>query len=332
MTAKLDIVGDLHGQLGALLALGRELGYDAEDWSHPEGRLLVFVGDLVDRGPHSLEVSELVLRLVQEGRAVCLMGNHEYNLVAHRMNVLPPMYAKPKKSNAATIADIHARPDRWAPVLDFFRDLPLALDLPGLRVIHAAAHVPSLGVVLPVIGREPPAAGVPDPAVDPARWVRAHVWIESPFDRDGLRPGLVRYIPESRDDLPHEILIKGFELPADEPFVDNIGVVRDLRRVCWWQEPDSPVLSDKLCVFGHYWNVPPTAGNNWAPPYPSGHPRLRAWFEESWPQVADRGRRAHEGAYACVDFNGITRADPERACAGAYRWPEREIAWACAPK
>ena len=45
----LDIVGDVHGEFDALCWLMRKLGYDA-DWQHPDGRRLIFVGDLTDRG------------------------------------------------------------------------------------------------------------------------------------------------------------------------------------------------------------------------------------------------------------------------------------------
>ena len=42
----LDVVGDVHGELDALLALLAHLGYDA-DGGHPEGRHLV-AGDLAE--------------------------------------------------------------------------------------------------------------------------------------------------------------------------------------------------------------------------------------------------------------------------------------------
>jgi hypothetical protein len=51
-----DIVGDVHGELPALTALGREVGYDVDRGSR--GRIPFFLGDLVDRGEHSLEVAE----------------------------------------------------------------------------------------------------------------------------------------------------------------------------------------------------------------------------------------------------------------------------------
>jgi hypothetical protein len=43
--------------------------------------LIVFVGDLIDRGPDSPGVLERVRRLTEAGKAACIMGNHEYALV-----------------------------------------------------------------------------------------------------------------------------------------------------------------------------------------------------------------------------------------------------------
>ncbi len=71
----LDIVGDVHGERRALEALMAAAGYDRAG-RHPEGRSLVFVGDLVDRGPDSPGVVDLVRRLVESGRAQAVLGNH----------------------------------------------------------------------------------------------------------------------------------------------------------------------------------------------------------------------------------------------------------------
>jgi hypothetical protein len=65
----LDLVGDVHGEIDALQSLLHCLGYD-EGGHHSRGRRLVFLGDLVDRGPDSPEVFRLVAQLVEESRAV----------------------------------------------------------------------------------------------------------------------------------------------------------------------------------------------------------------------------------------------------------------------
>ena len=83
-TARLDVVSDVHGLMDDLLALLQEAGWRVDDGvlrhADPERRLL-FLGDLVDRGPDSVPLLELVLRSCEAGTAQCLMGNHEAKLL-----------------------------------------------------------------------------------------------------------------------------------------------------------------------------------------------------------------------------------------------------------
>ncbi len=74
-----DIIGDLHGCADELEALLAKLGYGPE--GHPDGRLAVFVGDITDRGPRSLDCYEIVAGMVSKGRALCVAGNHDAKLV-----------------------------------------------------------------------------------------------------------------------------------------------------------------------------------------------------------------------------------------------------------
>ncbi len=62
------IIGDIHGEIRLLdQLLDQFLRFSPE--------LIVFVGDYIDRGPHSREVIERIMSLGSE--TVCLMGNHE---------------------------------------------------------------------------------------------------------------------------------------------------------------------------------------------------------------------------------------------------------------
>lgn len=253
MAHNLDIIGDVHGELPALRALGRHLGYDVDrGWTHPANRFLIFLGDLVDRGAHSLEVAELVKDLVEQRRAVCVMGNHEYNLVAFHLKV--PGYTKPKRSNEPTIREMQADPARWAPVLRFFRDLPIGINLPDLRVIHACWNQRSLEQTKALLAV--PSSNVPADA-DAMAWVMGHVCVRSPFADEGLRAGLPGDTHDEDADAPHEVLMKGFEVAAPEPFEDNDGKTRNRIRAVWWKDGRHLVLTDKPQVFGHYWNAPP---------------------------------------------------------------------------
>jgi protein phosphatase len=95
-----DIIGDVHGCYDELIALLRQLGYTIEetgddlrsndrsnDFSRslriqpPPGRTAIFLGDLVDRGPDVPGVLRLVMRMVADGAALCVPGNHEQKLM-----------------------------------------------------------------------------------------------------------------------------------------------------------------------------------------------------------------------------------------------------------
>ena len=307
----MDFIGDVHGQLEVLEKLGEHLGYDIENgWNHPEDRLLVFLGDLIDRGEDSLGVAELVMSLVLNEKAQCLMGNHEYNLVSYAMGL-----EKRKKSNEATVVDFENRRRRWDPVIHFFRGLPLALEFPELRCIHAVWHLECFHRVVEVLGTQ--------------RSVGGSLALKSPFSDDGLVVGLPADAFPPAEDKPHEILIKGFEERAKKAFPDNDGKERKLIRVTWWDESRRDVASGKLNVIGHYWNLPPIAKmhEEFVPPHPSGHPTLRSWQRKLAPDIPEAGffDVPENVESVCVDYNGVCEAEAG-GCAGAFRWPERQVA------
>ena len=78
-----DLIGDIHGCYDELLDLLAALGYAPDPagvYRHPEGRRLVFLGDLVDRGPKVVEAATLVMDAVEAGAAFCVPGNHDDKL------------------------------------------------------------------------------------------------------------------------------------------------------------------------------------------------------------------------------------------------------------
>ena len=86
-----DIIGDVHGCYEELVTLLQKLHYAIEPTaddgtnfglkvSHPENRTVIFLGDLVDRGPASPAVLKLVMSMVRSGTALCVPGNHDIKL------------------------------------------------------------------------------------------------------------------------------------------------------------------------------------------------------------------------------------------------------------
>lgn len=82
MSTRYDIIGDIHGQANALHRLLQKMGYVLQKgtWKHPE-RTAWFVGDYIDAGPNQLAAVSTVRRMVEEGAAHALMGNHEFNAI-----------------------------------------------------------------------------------------------------------------------------------------------------------------------------------------------------------------------------------------------------------
>ncbi|KRB36597.1 polynucleotide kinase-phosphatase [Microbacterium sp. Root180] len=84
-----DAIGDVHGCRSELETLLTRLGYEIErdahgrpvDARHPEGRRVIFLGDLVDRGPDVVGVLRLAMGMVGSGNALAVPGNHEAKLV-----------------------------------------------------------------------------------------------------------------------------------------------------------------------------------------------------------------------------------------------------------
>ncbi|MEM9365622.1 MAG: polynucleotide kinase-phosphatase [Planctomycetota bacterium] len=142
-----DIIGDVHGCGDELEALLDELGYERcgvpegsgrreespdedhhEDgfvassttiWSplcyrHPEGRMAFFVGDLVDRGPRSVDVLSIVRNMVAAGTAMCVPGNHDVKL----LRKLRGKSVQIKHGLAETLADIQRIDDSARPTFE----------------------------------------------------------------------------------------------------------------------------------------------------------------------------------------------------------------------
>ena len=80
-----DIIGDVHGCYDELVALLRNLGHEVDAAAATvritSGRKLLFLGDLVDRGPKTPDVLRLVMNAVASGAALCVPGNHDVKLM-----------------------------------------------------------------------------------------------------------------------------------------------------------------------------------------------------------------------------------------------------------
>lgn len=78
----LDIIGDIHGCYDEFIALITKLGYQQHDslYTHPKGRKLVSVGDIMSRGPHSIRTMQFWHKHIEAGLAYMTDSNHGYKI------------------------------------------------------------------------------------------------------------------------------------------------------------------------------------------------------------------------------------------------------------
>jgi hypothetical protein len=269
-----DIVGDVHGHADSLKALLRSLDYEERNgaWRHGEGRRVIFVGDLIDRGPAQLETVAIARRMIEADTARIVMGNHEFNAVAFA--TFDPgnsgRHFRQRKGNNVLHHSVFLNAVGGADtplhreLIDFFRAMLLWLDLPELRVVHACwSQLASAAL-------------------------RGLVDDEGRLTDAGFMMAFSRGTPAYE---ACEILLKGPEmaLPAGIWYRDAQGSKRKRCRTRWWdatantlrsacteediagQLPDDPLppgteisLDDsKPLFFGHYWmQGPPSLTSN----------------------------------------------------------------------
>ncbi len=140
---KTFLMGDVHGYLMGVRALLQKARLITPEgaWSGGDSHL-IFLGDLVDRGPDGIGVIELVMRLQSQAAAAggevrCLIGNHEIQLLAaHRFSRHDRHFVDSWRRNGGQDSDIARLTPRH---LAWLRNLPAMLRRGDRLLVHADA-------------------------------------------------------------------------------------------------------------------------------------------------------------------------------------------------
>ncbi len=259
-----DLIGDIHGHSEPLVQLLQKLGYAKSDgvFRHAE-RQVIFLGDLIDRGPDQRGVLEIVRPMIDEGAALSVMGNHEFNAIAY--HTLDPddhnrhlrVHFEKNRDQHQSFLEVFEGAHDYAETIEWFRTLPLWLELDGIRVVHACWDEALMSLLQ-----------------------NKHASVNEYLD-DDLLVAASRKGSEEYEAV--ETLLKGkeIELPDGQSFFDKDGNARHNVRVRWfdgdattYQEaflgpekarshiPEDPIGADHLIQYshddppvfvGHYW-------------------------------------------------------------------------------
>ncbi len=124
------IIGDVHGHYDGLVALLDQISPVAGDEVH-------FLGDLIDRGPRSADVIDLVCK----EKFQCLLGNHEHMLLQSfpQDGYSEALQAWLYSGGNTTIASYRDW-DQLLVHLEWVKSLPLYRDLGDAWLVHAGLH------------------------------------------------------------------------------------------------------------------------------------------------------------------------------------------------
>lgn len=267
----LDIVPDIHGQGAKLDRLLDTLGYHLRRgrWRAPGcDRGLLFLGDLIDRGPDQRQVLDRVRALEEDGLAQRILGNHELNALHWAMERDgAPVRAHSASNRAHHQAFLDAfagDPAGYRAALDWIARAPLVLRHGPFVCVHAFWTPKLEADAATALGPELRGAGFDDLANTPAFLDAA--------------------VPQGKAGIAIDLLTKGPEsaLPAGFSIATEHGIVRTRVRRAWWADsparwidgcasiPEGSLLPDGLppnlddlgivpqearVVFGHYWRT-----------------------------------------------------------------------------
>ncbi|MDH3769342.1 MAG: metallophosphoesterase, partial [Gammaproteobacteria bacterium] len=240
------------------------LGYRCDNgvYRHSE-RQIIFLGDFIDRGPEQREVIEIVRPMIDAGAAQAVMGNHEFNAICYfTQDPEDPsrhlrVHSAKNQAQHKVFLEAYDGTRDYAELINWFRTLPLWLDLDGLRVIHACWDEKLM------------------------RFLSDRYPTVNSFLADDLIVKASRR--DSKEFKAVETLLKGKEIrmPGDTMFRDKDGNPRHHIRIRWWDGkartyqaaflgpdaalshiPEDPIDAEHLIdysegdppvFFGHYW-------------------------------------------------------------------------------
>jgi bis(5'-nucleosyl)-tetraphosphatase (symmetrical) len=117
---KIYAIGDIQGCAPSLKSLVKKIPKDSK---------MIFLGDLVNRGPSSLGTLRQLKSLQEQGRIECLLGNHDLHLLAIDAGLR-------KTKGLDTVSAILKAPDR-AELIHWLRHRPMALSNGKVITVHA---------------------------------------------------------------------------------------------------------------------------------------------------------------------------------------------------
>ena len=193
--AGLTVIGDVHGMHQSLQT--------ALSWARSRNHFPVFVGDIIDYGPGTLEVADEVYRLVMRGEAKFILGNHERKIMrwidGHRVKL-----SDGNRTTTSALQQIgETQKNRWVGRFrGLYQNSRLIDSIGNVILVHGGLH-PSYwkNEFSDVVENTAFFGEVDGSRSQPGRPIRSYHWVES--------------IPSER------MVVVGHDRRSESPFVQT---------------------------------------------------------------------------------------------------------------
>jgi hypothetical protein len=250
-----DIIGDVHGYASLLKKLLLQIGYIKTEsgYTHPS-RKAIFVGDFVNRGPEIRKTVRIIRKMVENGNALAIIGNHEINAITYYLKDKDglPLIKSPGKNFLAlykTINQFAEYQEDWKSHRKWISELPFYLDLGEIRIVHACWSESAIETIKTAESEGKSRSSI---------FRKVYKKPKSPVSKSVLK------------------LTKGidYKMPGDLKIINNKGVSPQSFRMRWWEDPDEKTFEemsfDSKFALPHYEIPKQIAPQN--TPYPENAP------------------------------------------------------------
>lgn len=211
-----DIIGDIHANAEKLRHLLSELGYRGLNFTHPHGRVPIYLGDFIDRGAENGKVIEIIQKTMKNG-AMAIVGDREFKAICYaRPGIhghIRPHTFKNAAEHAEFLDEYPYGTSAYRGVIRWLESLPIYIQKPEFKAVHACWHENAVNVCLPHIRK---------------------------------RDGVLKECSYSAYDTENptafsrslDILLDGprYKLPRDVTYIDAHGIPGNEARLLWWRD------------------------------------------------------------------------------------------------
>lgn len=152
MSTQYDIISDIHGHYHAFAALLESMDYTLDDKTYkpPKGRKLLLLGDIINKGPNQKKTIKMVKRMIKQGHAKAIMGNHEFNAICMAEEITETNEDRLRQQAAFLEAYEFGSP-KHEKAIELFKQFPLYFETDSFIASHGAPSKKDIKTVAPYL-------------------------------------------------------------------------------------------------------------------------------------------------------------------------------------